>query len=136
MWFYNSVTLAQFVWVFVETFPILELLRLVSYTFVHRLHVFFCETIPIDFDNANWNFQMNLSCTSARSVPNCWIFLMWCRYLNVFHRELLPVYDCPLTASQITENWDTFEEWFRKWRIIVNEDKSAHISFDSMKSNI
>lgn len=92
-------------------------------------HVF-CEPIPIDFDSSNWNFQMNLSqCLSAQSVPNCLIVFMCCSYPNIFHRELLPVNEGPLTASHITENLVTFEEWLRKWRIIVNEDKSAHITF-------
>lgn len=69
---------------------------------------------------------MNLSlCPITQSVPNCLIVLMWCRYLNIFHRQLLPVNEGPLTASQITENLVTFQELLRKWRILVNEDKSA-----------
>lgn len=73
---------------------------------------------------------MNLSlCPSAQSVTNCLIVLMWCRYLNIFHRELLLDYEGPLTASQTTKDLDTFLKWLRKWRIIVNGDKSAYITY-------
>lgn len=43
---------------------------------------------------------------------------------------LLAVHEDPVTASRILQNYlNTFEEWSQKWRIKVNEDKSAHVTF-------